>query len=64
MGKEIKAVMPVKYSKDENGITAKGKFSLDFAPTGLMGFSPAPGDPENAHVDSKIEFEINLVLKK
>ena len=64
MGKEVQATMPLKIKKDDKGLTAKGKFSVDFASLGLEGFKAAPGDPEDAHVDSVIQFELNLVMNK
>lgn len=64
LGKELKADMPVKISKDEKGMTASGKFEVDFAALNLNGFKPMPGDPEVAHPDTKIAFDLNLVLKK
>lgn len=64
MGKKIDAVMPVKMTKDEKSLKAKGKFVVDFAPAPVVGFKALEGEPENAHVDSKISFEINLVMKK
>lgn len=64
LGKEVKAVMPLKISKDEKSFTANGKFEVDFAVLGAKGFKAAPGDSATAHPDTKIAFEMNLVLKK
>jgi polyisoprenoid-binding protein YceI len=64
LGKTVNADMPVKITKSEEGFSAKGKFELDFSATQMPGFKAAPKDPENAHPDTKIAFELNLVLKK
>ena len=64
LGKKIEAVMPVKIKKDEKSLTAKGKFEIDFASTEMMGFQAMPETPKDQHTDSKIAFEINLVLNK
>lgn len=64
LGKDIKAVMPLKIAKDEKSFSAKGKFEVDFASLNVKGFKAAPGDAPSAHTDSKIAFDLNLVLKK
>ncbi|MCE3295288.1 MAG: hypothetical protein K0R65_1002 [Crocinitomicaceae bacterium] len=64
MGKEIKAVMPLKIKKGDKEFKAKGKFNIDFSALDLEGFKAAPGDPENAHTDSVIAFELDLVMNK
>ncbi len=64
LGKVVDAEMPVKITKTEDSFTAVGKFDLDFSATQMPGFKAAPKDPENAHPDTKIAFELNLVLKK
>ena len=64
MGKEIAATMPVKVEKAADMITAKGKFDIDLATTGMNGFKAAEGKPANARVNSVVSFDINLVLKK
>jgi polyisoprenoid-binding protein YceI len=64
LGKEVKAVMPVSISKDENGMTAKGKFDIDFASTDMPGFKAGEGKPENERVETVMSFDLNLVLKK
>ncbi|MGV3631375.1 MAG: YceI family protein [Bacteroidota bacterium] len=64
MSKEIQAVMPLKIKKNEKELKAKGKFSIDFKNLDAEGFQAAPGDPENAHVDSVISFELDLVMNK
>lgn len=63
LGKTVDAEMPVKITKTEESFTAKGKFELDFAATQMPGFKAAPKDPENAHPDTKISFDLNLDLK-
>lgn len=63
-GKEIKAVMPLKISKDDKKMTASGKFDIDFASVGMGGMNPTPGKPENERVETVISFDLNLVLNK
>lgn len=64
MGKEIKAVMPLKIKKKDKELKIKGKFSVDFKDLDVEGFKAAQGDPEDARVDSVINFDINLVMDK
>lgn len=64
LGKEVKAVMPLKISKDDKKMTASGKFDVDFKETMMGGMQPQPGKPENERVETTISFELNLVLNK
>lgn len=64
LGKEVKATMPVKVSKDDKKLTATGKFEIDFSSAELMGFQAAPDKPENERVNPVFKFELNLVLNK
>lgn len=63
LGKEIKTTIPVQVSKTDKSMVAKGKFEVDFASLNLNGFKPSAGKPENQRTDSKIAFDLNLVLK-
>lgn len=63
LGKEIKTTIPVQVSKTDKTMVAKGKFEVDFASLNLNGFKASAGKPENQRTDSKIAFDINLVLK-
>lgn len=64
LGKEVKAVMPLKISKDDTKMTATGKFDVDFKETMMGGMQPQPGKPENERVETVISFELKLVLNK
>jgi polyisoprenoid-binding protein YceI len=64
LGKEVKALMPVKVSRSEETLTAIGTFEIDFADLNLGGFKAAEGDPEDQKTSSVISFDLNLVLKK
>lgn len=64
LDKEIPAVMPVKIVKTKKGITATGKFTVDFAALNANGFKAAEGKPQDQHSDSNVSFDLNLVLKK
>lgn len=64
MGKEIQTEVPVTIKKKENQLMLKGKFEIDFSEAQLAGFKAAPGDPENARVESTLSFEVDLLLNK
>ena len=64
MGKEIQTEVPVTIHKKENQLQLKGKFDIDFSKAELPGFKAQDGDPDDAHVDSILSFEINLILNK
>lgn len=61
MGQEIKDVVPVKLTSDENGATLTGNFTVDFAAAKVPGFA-AQEKPEDT-IQSKIDFTLNVVLK-
>ncbi len=61
-GVEIKEDVPVKIATTEEGATVTGDFSIDLAPAKLMGFAPNP--ETGSAISSKIDFNLNLVLKK
>lgn len=63
IGKEIKTTIPVTVSKTANSVVAKGKFEVDFASLDVNGFKAGAGKPENQRTDSKVAFDLNLVLK-
>ena len=63
LGKELKTTIPVQVAKTANSMTAKGKFEIDFASLDLNAFKPSAGKPENQKTDSKIAFDLNLVMK-
>lgn len=61
-GVEIKEDVPVKVATTDEGATVTGDFSIDLAPAKLMGFAPNP--ETGSAISSKIDFNLNLVLKK
>lgn len=63
IGKEIKTTIPVTVSKTANSVVAKGKFEVDFASLDVNGFKAGEGKPENQRTDTKVAFDLNLVLK-
>lgn len=64
LGKAIDATMPVTVVKGSDVVTAKGKFSIDFAATNMNGFKAGKDKPADARVNSVISFDLNLVLTK
>jgi polyisoprenoid-binding protein YceI len=64
LGKEIPATIPVTVENKGKTMTAKGKFEVDFAALEMGGTKPATGKPENERADSKIAFDLNLVMTK
>lgn len=64
-GKEVPAKMPVTLKKTDKGLTANGKFTVDFSPMGARGFTPGTSHgKENQYIKPGIDFELNLVMKK
>jgi len=63
VGKEIKTTIPVTVTKAANSVVAKGKFEVDFASLEANGFKAGAGKPENQRTDTKVAFDLNLVLK-
>ena len=64
LGKDVKATLPMQVIKSDQSITAKGKFEIDFASLEMKGTKPSEGKPVDQRTDSKIMFELNLVMNK
>jgi polyisoprenoid-binding protein YceI len=64
IGKDLPVSFPVTVTKNKTDLTMAGKFTVDFSPLGIPGFTPStkPGE-ENKHVSPKIDFELNVNLK-
>lgn len=62
-GVEISKSIPAKvtYADGKGGIT--GSFEIDFAALNAKGFQTNPEKPEDTPVSSKVQFELNLLLK-
>jgi polyisoprenoid-binding protein YceI len=62
LGKDMETMIPVKIKKTDKKITAKGKFTIDFSDTKMMGMSPMDPTKPNQHVKPVINFDIHLVM--
>lgn len=63
-GKEIPAKMPVKVTKNDKELTAKGSFSVDFSALDANGLKENPAaEKPNQYTKPVIDFELNLVMK-
>jgi polyisoprenoid-binding protein YceI len=62
LGKDMEVTIPVKIKKTAEKITAKGKFSIDFADLKMGGMQPMDPKMPTAYVKSAITFDLNLVL--
>jgi len=62
LGKDMDVTIPVKIKKTADKITAKGKFSIDFADLKMGGMQPMDPKMPTAYVKSTINFDLNLVL--
>lgn len=62
-GKDLDIIIPAKISRNDNKLTVKGKFDVDFAGTDMAGLKPMDPTKENEKVNSVISFDLDLVLK-
>jgi len=62
LGKEVNDKIDVAVNKDDKSITLTGKFSLDLAKLDMPGMMPDPETGEK--IQSLVEFDLNLTLKK
>jgi polyisoprenoid-binding protein YceI len=63
LGKDMDVTIPVKVKKSADKITAKGKFTIDFASAAMPGTSPMDPTKPTQHVKPVINFDLNLVMK-
>lgn len=63
LGKEIPAIIPVKFNKTKEEVTATGKFDIDFAALDANGFKAKAEKPEQ-RTSSVVSFDLNLALTK
>ncbi len=62
LGQDMKQSLPVNMKVSEKDVSISGKFSLDVATLKLAGMEPDPKSGEK--IQSKIDFELDLQLKK
>jgi len=62
LGNELKRDIPVSMDKTENSVSFKGKFDIDFDDLKIPGMQPEEGSED--HVQSIVNYELNLTLKK
>jgi polyisoprenoid-binding protein YceI len=62
LGQDMKQSIPVTMKVTEKDATISGKFTMDVATLKLAGMEPDPKSGEK--IQSKIEFELDLKLKK
>jgi len=62
LGQDMKQSLPVNMKVSEKDASISGKFSLDVATLKLAGMEPDPKSGEK--IQSKIDFELDLQLKK
>jgi polyisoprenoid-binding protein YceI len=62
LGKELKRDIPVKMTKTESELKFNGNFDVDFDELKLPGMQPEEGSED--HVQSEVNYTLNLVLKK
>lgn len=62
LGKELKRDIPVSMNKTENSVSFKGKFDIDFDDLKIPGMQPEEGSED--HVQSIVNYELNLTLNK
>ncbi len=64
LDKTIKTEIPYEVKADGKKVILKSKFMLDFAVLGVDGFKAKEGKPANEKTDTKVDFDLNLVLTK
>lgn len=64
LGTDLKNEIPVEMTKTEEGVTFKGKFSIDFADTKMPYITEVNPETGAPGAKSEFQFDLNLVLKK
>lgn len=62
LGQDIKQNIPAKLTIEENKVSIKGKFDIDFAALKINGLQPDPETGEK--IQSLISYDLDLVLNK
>lgn len=63
-GTELERTVPMTIKTDDNKMTMKGDFSIDFTEVEMKGMTPNPEKPEAGAVSTEIEFDVHIELMK
>ncbi|RFC53555.1 YceI family protein [Brumimicrobium aurantiacum] len=63
-GVEINRTIPLNIDTDEDVMTIKGDFTIDFTKAEMKGMQPNPEKPEEGSVSNEIHFDLEAVLGK
>lgn len=63
-GTSLTQTVPVKATITEENVTLTGSFAFDFEEVNMPGMQANPEAPENGHVATEINFDLNLSLDK
>lgn len=64
MGMEMEETVPVMTKMKGDKMMMTGDFAIDFAKLDFKMFSPNPEKPEEGNIDSKLDFTLDIVMKK
>lgn len=64
LGMKIEESVPVMTKMKDDKMMLMGDFTIDFEKLGFKMFTPNPEKPEEGNISSKIEFSLNVVMKK
>lgn len=64
LGMEMEEVIPVMTKMEGDKMMMTGDFAIDFADLGFKMFTPNPEKPEEGSISSKLDFSLDVVMKK
>lgn len=63
-GTELERTVPMTIKTNDDKMTMKGEFTVDFTEVGMKGMTANPEKPEDGAVSTEIEFDVHIELKK